>query len=57
MKKSSGSGKGKPFGGYQISFEGREETMEDVFGKKPIAPSQMTKLIWGFVKKEKLASS
>ena len=31
------------FGGYAISFTGRQETVEQVFGKKPIAPSEMTK--------------
>lgn len=46
----------KPFGGYQISFAGRKETVEDVFGSKPIAPSEMTKKIWAFVKAHKLSS-
>jgi hypothetical protein len=48
--------KKKPaFGGYTINFAGRLETLEQVFGKKPLAPSQMTKKIWQFVKKNKLA--
>ena len=34
------------FGGYAINFAGRQETVEQVFGKKPIAPSEMTKEIW-----------
>ena len=34
------------FGGYAISFSGRTETVEQVFGNKPIAPSEMTKKIW-----------
>ncbi|MBT7473255.1 MAG: hypothetical protein HN619_01170, partial [Nitrosopumilus sp.] len=38
------------FGGYAINFAGRQETVEKVFGKKPIAPSEMTKKIWAFVK-------
>ena len=46
----------KAFGGYQISFKGRKETMEDVFGSHPIAPSEMTKKIWTFVKAKKLSS-
>lgn len=46
--------KGKAFGGYSISFKGRKESLEKVFGKKPIAPSKMTKILWGFVKKKKL---
>lgn len=47
--------KKKAFGGYTISFKGRKETLEQVFGKAPIAPSQMTKKIWAFVKSKKLA--
>ena len=46
----------KAFGGYQISFKGRKETVEDVFGSHPIAPSEMTKKIWNFVKSKKLSS-
>ncbi|HLD49350.1 MAG TPA: hypothetical protein VJB11_03225 [archaeon] len=45
----------KPFGGYSINFKGRTETLEEVFGKSPIGPSEMTKKIWAFVKKHKLA--
>ena len=44
----------KPFGGITVDFKGREETMEDVFGSKPIAPSEMTKKLWVFVKGKKL---
>ena len=43
------------FGGYKISFAGRKETVEEVFGKKAIAPSEMTKAIWAFVKRKRLA--
>ena len=50
------AGKKKPFGGYSINFAGREETMEEVFGKAPLAPSQMTKKIWVFIKKKRLSS-
>jgi len=53
--KSKSSGK-KAFGGYAISFAGRKETVEDVFGKKPIAPSEMTKKIWAFVKSKSLSN-
>jgi len=45
----------KPFGGYAISFKGRKETLEEVFGKAPLAPSEMTKKLWSFVKSKKLA--
>lgn len=54
-KKRSG-GKRKPFGGYSVSFAGRKETMEQVFGRGSIPPSQMTKKLWKFVKAKRLAS-
>ncbi len=46
----------KAFGGYAINFKGRTETVEDVFGNKPVAPSEMTKKLWAYVKSKKLAS-
>ena len=51
-KKTTTKSKAKKpaFGGYAINFAGRQETVEQVFGKKPIAPSEMTKRIWIFVK-------
>jgi len=45
--------KKKPFGGYSISFAGREETLEDVFGTRPVTPAKMTKLLWEFIKRRK----
>lgn len=48
--------KKKPFGGYSISFAGQTATVEEVFGKAPIAPSEMTKKLWAFVKGKKLSS-
>ena len=53
--KSSKSSK-KAFGGYEISFAGRKETVEQVFGSKPIPPSEMTKKIWAFVKSKNLSN-
>ena len=44
----------KPFGGYTISFKNREETLEQVFGKDSIPPSQMTKKLWKFIKAKRL---
>jgi hypothetical protein len=55
VKKATSTGKKKPFGGYSICFAGRTETIEEVFGKKDLAPSEMTKKIWAFVKENKLA--
>lgn len=47
--------KKKAFGGYTISFKGCTESMEKVFGSTPIGPSEMTKKVWAYVKKNKLA--
>ena len=56
-KKATKSKTKKPaFGGYAINFAGRKETVEQVFGKKPIAPSEMTKKIWAFVKSKSLSN-
>jgi len=44
----------KPFGGYTISFKNRKETLEQVFGKASIPPSQMTKKLWKFIKAKRL---
>ena len=54
--KAKSKTKKKAFGGYAITFAGRRETVEDVFGKKPVAPSEMTKKIWAFIKSKKLAN-
>ena len=56
-KKATKSKAKKPaFGGYAISFAGRKETADQIFGKKPIAPSEMTKKIWAFVKAKSLSN-
>ena len=55
-KKSTTKTKKPAFGGYAIDFTGRTETVEQVFGKKPIAPSEMTKKIWTFVKSNNLSN-
>ena len=43
------------FGGYSINFKGCKDTVEGVFGSTPIGPSEMTKKIWAYVKRKKLA--
>ena len=53
---SESKSKKQAFGGYAISFAGRKETVEQVFGNKPIAPSEMTKKIWAFVKAKSLSN-
>ena len=55
-KKAKSKTKKPAFGGYAINFAGRQETVEQVFGKKPIAPSEMTKKIWTFVKSQSLSN-
>ena len=50
-----GKPKRKPFGGYSISFKGCDDTLESVFGSGNIAPSEMTKKIWAYIKRNKLA--
>jgi len=49
------SGK-KAFGGYSINFLGRKETLEDVFGRISVTPSEMTKKLWKFIKAKRLPS-
>ena len=55
-KASKSKTKKLPFGGYAINFAGRKETVEQVFGNKPIAPSEMTKKIWVFIKSKSLSN-
>ena len=45
----------KAFGGYSISFKGCKDTVEAIFGSAPIGPSDMTKKLWAYVKKHRLA--
>jgi len=46
----------KAFGGYTICFAGRKETLEEVFGKGKITPSEMTKKLWVVVKSKRLSA-
>ena len=46
----------KAFGGYSISFKNRDETLEQVFGKGDVTPSEMTKKLWKFIKSKRLAN-
>jgi len=47
--------KKKAFGGYSISFKGCKDSVESIFGSSPIGPSDMTKKLWAYVKRKKLA--
>ncbi|HPW45193.1 MAG TPA: hypothetical protein PKU96_02340 [bacterium] len=51
---SKRKGSKKAFGGYTINFKGCNDSVENVFGKTPIAPSAMTKKLWSYVKRKKL---
>jgi chromatin remodeling complex protein RSC6 len=44
------------FGGYAINFKGCSDSLESIMGSTPIGPSEMTKRIWAYVKKKRLAS-
>lgn len=44
-----------PFGGMKIAFSSaKDSTLGEVFGTTPIAPSEMTKKLWAFVKRKGL---
>lgn len=46
----------KAFGGYSISFKKvKDKPVSAIFGTGNLAPSQMTKKLWQFVKRNKLA--
>jgi len=46
----------KPFGGYSISFKKvAKQAIGKIFGTGKLAPSQMTKKLWHFIKKNHLA--
>jgi len=38
----------------KVSFRGRKESIEAVFGASAIPVTQMTKKLWGFIKRYKL---
>lgn len=44
--------KKKPFGGYQIK---PDMNLAKIIGNKAVTPSEMTKKIWQYIKKHKLA--
>lgn len=54
LKRKKRKGSKKAFGGYTINFRGCKEPIEKVFGTGPIAPSQMTKKLWAYVKRRRL---
>lgn len=55
VPRNPGSKKKKAFGTYTISFKGCKDVAESIFGTKPIGPSVMTKKIWAYVKRKRLA--
>ncbi|MFH0928795.1 MAG: SWIB/MDM2 domain-containing protein [Candidatus Aenigmatarchaeota archaeon] len=44
--------KGKAFGGYMIR---PNADLAKIIGNKPVSPSEMTKNIWTYIKRRKLA--
>lgn len=38
----------------KVNFKGRKETLEKAFGSSPIPVTQMTKKLWGIIKRYKL---
>ena len=54
--KTKRKAKKKAFGGYSISFKNRDESLEQVFGKGNLAPSEMTKKLLKFIKSKRLAN-
>lgn len=52
VKKKTTKKKGKAFGGYQIK---PDEAFGKIIGSKAVTPSEMTKKIWQYIKKKKLA--
>ena len=57
-KKTAKKRKGgkKAFGGYTVNFNGCDDTLEQVLGRTPIPPSQMTKKLWAYVKRNRLST-
>lgn len=48
--------KKKAFGGYKINFKKvRDVPLGKVFGAGDLAPPAMTKKLWAFIKKKRLA--
>ena len=45
-----------PFGGYEVCFKGCANTLESLFGSAPMPPSGMTKRLWDYVKRHRLAT-
>ena len=43
----------KAFGGYSVSFKNRVESLEQIFGRADIPPSEMTKNLWNLIKKKR----
>ena len=53
-KTTKKKGTRQAFGGYTVNFCGCEDTLQKIFGNQPMPPSQMTKKLWAYVKKNRL---
>jgi Uncharacterized BCR, YaiI/YqxD family COG1671 len=47
---------GDPVATADIPLKGCSDSLKSTMGSKPIGPSEMTKRIWAYVKKKRLAS-
>jgi hypothetical protein len=45
----------KVTGEYSLTFTGCTDTIESIFGDKPISPSQVANKMWAYVKRNRLA--
>jgi hypothetical protein len=55
-KRKTKAAKRVPFGGYQVCFKECTDTLESLFGSAPMPPSGMTKRLWDYVKRHRLAT-
>ena len=55
-KRKARPAKRLPFGGYAVCFKGCTDTLESLFGGAPMPPSGMTKRLWEYVKRHRLAT-
>jgi len=46
--------KAKPLGSYRVQFKGAKDSLETLFGTKALDTGEMTKKLWGYVKRKKL---
>ncbi len=55
-KKTKKKASKKAFGGYTVNFSGCRDSIETIFGRSSMPPSQMTKKLWAYVKRKRLSN-